>query len=488
MRTDVSAPNAQQASRAQPAITLYPDATPVDLIVGSTGLTTRDLTPYVQSLSQSESEMTLSIRYNRELLGENRPQSGDVVQLRDGDDVLFNGIVDAITGERESRGDRAMDVTVRRRDAFPWWRDVHCVSEVFGVGADLGAVARSIAKNNLGLIDQEMQLPNLGITVVHDVAQFADVTALEMLRTILEPALSEPYVDAIGKLKVVSRDVQRSSSIALAWSQVTSMETSGSRLPLTSVKVKWLDPNLTEVVQLNQPLAQCQLTCGIFIPASQTEVFWSSDRRQRAKNTALVPIQSLGVVGNEWYHEAGPYGGRVYCEVSPQWLALFGGSIAAYYAANQIPEPVQVGVTGTGATIPWYKAAAKNAAMAAVWVAVGRQAIGVYEIWGQPYDFVHAVNECEAFDQSAPVYAQKIETVENYLVPDEEGAKTLAVNELIYRARQASNGTIRMIDDRRIERGDVLGLPDGRRFYVTGYKRQYTRGSVFKFTVGGFYL
>lgn len=488
MRTDVSGPNAQQATLAAPVVTLFPDATPVDLIVGSVGLTVRDLTPYVQSLTQSELEMTLQLRYNRELSGANRPASGQLVQLRDGTDVLFNGIIDTISNEREVRGDRAMDVVVRRRDAFPWWRDVHAVSEVFGVGADLGAVARSVAKNNLGLIDQETQLPNLGITVVHDTIQFSDVTALEMLQTILEPALAEPYIDAVGRVKIISRNLERDPSVNLTWAQVGAMEYSGSRLPLTAVKVKWLDPELTEVVQANQPLAQAQLTCGVFLPASQTEVFWSADRRQRAKNTSLQVTQSLGIVGHDWYHAVGDYGGRIYCEVSAEWVALFGGSIAALYAAHQIPEPVQVGVTGTGATIPWYKAAATQAAEVGVWLAVARQAIGVYEVWGQPFDFVHAVNEVEAYDESAPVYAQKVEVVENYLIPDEDGARALAVNELIYRARAASSGTVRMTDDHRVERGDVLGLPDGRRFYVTGYRRQYTRGDTFKYSVGGFYL
>src|SRR6266540_4680 len=123
-------------SRQGASVTLYKTGSPRDLIVGTLGLTTYDLTPLVASLR---------LVHHNELSGANRPQPGQLVQIKIGADVLANLVVDQVSSERVGPrgGERSMSVALRRRDATTWWRDVHRVSPVFGVATDLGVRPRS---------------------------------------------------------------------------------------------------------------------------------------------------------------------------------------------------------------------------------------------------------------------------------------------------------------------------------------------------------
>src|SRR5574337_1166401 len=88
---------------------------------------------------------------------------------------------------------------------------------------------------------------------------------------------------------------------------------------------------------------------------------------------------------------------------------------------------------------------------------------GVYEVWGTPYDFVHARHTTEAYDPAAPEWMDATEVVETDLVQNDAHAQAIAARELIYRARSAQSYGMTIVDDPRIEPGDIIGLPDGTR-------------------------
>jgi hypothetical protein len=62
----------------------------------------------------------------------------------------------------------------------------------------------------------------------------------------------------------------------------------------------------------------------------------------------------------------------------------------------------------------------------------------------------------------------------------------VAARELIYRVRSASVYGVTIVDDPRIEPGDLLQLPDGSRLYVTGYRRMLHRDAPAVLEVEGF--
>jgi hypothetical protein len=491
MRLDVPAPvDPTLVSRDGVTVTLYPAASPRELAL-ETAVGGVDLTPYAESASHTSTQATVPLVHEGQLVGAARPRAGQCVAIRMGGYAAFYGVIDVVSPEREVRGgNRAMTLTVRRRDALPWWRDVRRQTTIYSVGVDLASMARDVAAG-LRLTPEEVVFPNLGIALAHDSTQLADMNAWDMLELILQLGLLEPYVDARGVLKAISRNIRRAAELELTAEQIAEVAPGSGRPPLTAVRVRWLDPALTKVAQQDQPLTTASLSAGFFRWESAADVYWSDDRRQRAEGTYLVKKQSINDgllhVGREEYEQRDEYGGRVTAKIDAFLPGLAIGGLAALIAANAIPEPVQVGPTGTGSTVPWYKAAAKGAAETTMWLAVLALGYGVYEIRGVPYDYVHAVHEVEAYDEDAEPWEQRHEEIQNDLVPDAHVAQALAVNELVHRARASAGSSLTIADDLRIERGDLLGLPDGRRFWVADYSRSLARGAVPLLQLQGFF-
>lgn len=494
MRNDVNAPaDPTYRVRSGVTLTLFKTGTLLDLIAGTTGaLQQFDLTPFATTVTQTEDAIRVRLAYTDELIGVNRPKPGQLVQVKESADVVFNGVIDSRSPEIEMRGERSVALVVRRRDAFPWWRDVRRVTPIYSAGADLASIARDIIAS-LGLAAGEHDIGVVGVQLAHDTTQLADLNAWDMLELIGLPGLKEPYVDARGVFKFVSRDVRRDADIALTYERVRSIQSGRSRPPLTTFRVKYLDPNLTKVTQLEQVLANASLSAGFFMPSSKTNVWWSDDHRLRAENTYLHKQQSINDgllhVGDESYVQTSPYGGKITARIDGFLPGLATASLAALIASSWIPDEVVVGGLGVsgGVTIPVGRAA-QQIALNVLLYTLMVMGFGVYEVRGQPYDYVNAVNEVEAYDENAPIWMEKFEEVQNDLIPNDAVAESLATNELIYRARSADSGVLPIADDLRIERGDMLSIPDGRKFYVTGYQRDLTRGAPAMLDVQGFFV
>ncbi len=493
MRADIPAPADSTLQSRSAVITLYPTASPRDLVVGTSGLATFDLTPYAQQPRHTDSEASILLRYHTELAGASRPKPGQVVRITVGSYAVFTGQIDSISGETEWRGERSMTITVRRRDATKWWRDQRRMTDIYSVGSDLSLMARDVALN-LGLTADEYNLPPMGVALAHESAQLGDMNAWAMLTTILQPALLAPFVDGRGVLKYISRRVSREPDLTLASAQVAKITNQLSVAPLTTMRVKWMDPGLTLITQQEQTLAQGQLTCGFFKQHSQLEVWWSQDHRQRAKNTRLVVKNSInagaiGPIGSESYVDTSLYGGVIHADLDAGWFALeVGAAIAGLAAGAALPDNVVVAGLGasTGVTVPIGRIAHNISLMALLWV-ITRIGHGIYEIRGQPYDYVHAINEVEAYDENAPAWMETLEELQNDLVPNASAAQALAVGELVYRARSASKAGLLIADDLRIEPGDLIGLWDGRKFYVESLSRDLTRGAEATLSLSGFF-
>ncbi|MNG09144.1 hypothetical protein D3C84_925480 [compost metagenome] len=111
---------------------------------------------------------------------------------------------------------------------------------------------------------------------------------------------------------------------------------------------------------------------------------------------------------------------------------------------------------------------------------------GVYEIWGEPFDYVHETNTTEAYNDSTPEWMRLEETIDSDFVMNEGHAQQIAVRELLYRSLSATTWNVDIIDHPALERGDILQLPDGSRLYVLSFSRDLTRGSAAMLSVQGF--
>ncbi len=111
---------------------------------------------------------------------------------------------------------------------------------------------------------------------------------------------------------------------------------------------------------------------------------------------------------------------------------------------------------------------------------------GQYEVWGRPYDYVHARNKTEAYAEGVPQWARNEQTIECDLVMDEQHAQELAILELVYANLAATRISVDVVDDPRIERGDIVRVSDDVRVYVEDYSRDLTRGTENVLRLTGF--
>ena len=463
---------------------IYPIGTSLAAVSAGTAAAPLDLSPFTTSVQQSPGELVVGLAWHQELYGAQQPKPGQVIAVTLDGALLWAGIVESLNDYRLAVGERRMTLTARSRDAFPAWRNVRRVTDIYPMATRLEIIARDVAAA-VGLTDAEIALPPILYAVPHSNVQLADLPAWDMLEALLLPGGLSPWIDGLGRMRARNRDVTRAADQTITEDRIAAVTGSRSRAPISSVQVKWLDPMLTEVAQQDQSLDGANITAGFFQIEQNQDVYWSDDRTQRARDTRLVIKQSansgLFHVCNETYKATAHTGGRITLETAawvPGLMALF----LAVKAAGALPD---IAPPFGGPT--WTIGKQVHAALELlVLLTISSIGTGVYEVWGLPYDYVHARHTAEAYDASAPAWMDASETVETDLVQNDAHAQAIAARELIYRVRAAQICGVTIVDDLRIEPGDILGLPDGTRLYVTDYRRNLTHGAPALLDVEGF--
>lgn len=473
-------------------MTIFPFATSslVDVMNGveTTGV---DFSPYMTdgSMSANEAQFTFTWDGTGVFLA-NQPKSNDIVEVKENDEQLFIGFVENVNTYQEERGTRIYQISCRTRDAMGPWRAKRITTIRFDEGTALTAVAETILKQQ-GLDPVEYIVPLGGQTVPHKNVQFTDVTPWDALSEIGQAIGSQPICDAISRIKFVSRDVDRPADFVIGNDQLIRI-TGGRGVPqLTEFRLKWLDRNLTEVTQEEQVLGSTTITAGFWKGEQSEDVYWSEDQRARAKNTRMKVKQSINSgllpIGSESYSQVDEFHGQVSVDVSIFVSGLATASLAAVLALDVTPDGVVVFGFGasTGKTVPAGRIIRgfAEASLLLIMMSIGT---GQYDILGEPYDFVHARNTTTAYNDASPYWSEQFQDEENDLIYDEAHAQEVCVRELLYRTAEANLWSVTIMDDWRIEIGDIIELSDNSRLYVTGYNRNLTRGTPHTLDVEGF--
>jgi hypothetical protein len=458
-------------------------ATPLEVLQG-TSTTPYEITRFCTSVRQSPNEVSVGLAWHDELYGENQPRFGQILEVKLEERGFWIGIIQSINDFRLSSGQKSMTLVARSRDASPLWRETRRLTDIYPVSTPLDYIARQICRG-IGVADAEIGPLNIPGYTVHSNTQLADLPPWQMLTVLMQPSGLEPYVDALGRLKSISRDTTRAADIELADNtRLLSVNGSKSRSPVTEVKIKWLDPNLTEVSQQDRILDKATMTAGFFKLRLEREVTFSQDGTQRARNTHMVVRQSANAgllpVCSENYSQKSITSGQIVLTTSAWAPGLATASIAAKLLAHKIPD----GVVG-GITIPRGRIV-EGFADVSIMVTMMSIGTGVYEIWGTPYDMVHARNTTTAYGKTVKDWEVNVSEIENDFVMNQEQSEGFAVRELTYSYRAASSYNISIVDDPRIERGDIISLKDGSRVYVTDYARDLSHGSPAKLDITGF--
>ena len=453
-------------------------------LVDGTATVYQDLSPFVDNLTQSESGLTVGLVFYQELYGVAQPKIGDLIQVRLDGLPLFNGQIEDLSDYRESRGERGMSLTVRSRDSNSLWRQTKWVGNIYPAGSELGVIARDVL-TAIGLTTSEIRGSLvLGVSTVHGDTQLADTPAWDMLTDLLQVAGLEPWVDALGRFKPISRDIVRTADLVLEPYQLLRISGSRNKTAVTAVILKWLDPNLSKSLQQAQMVARESITAGFFKLKQERELYWSDDRRQRADNTWMKIITSVNdgllPVGDEDYEQKSEFSGEITVTTKVWVPTLATASLAAMIYAATIPDGVAI-----FATVPEGRVI-EAIGQTAFFLIIMSLGTGVYEIWGEPYDYVHETNTTEAYNDSTPEWMRLEESLDSDFVMNEGHAQQIAVRELLYRSLSAITWNVDIIDHPALERGDILQLPDGSRLYVLTFSRDLTRGSAAMLSVQGF--
>ena len=466
----------------------HPTASPRSVVLGL-ATDAVDLTSFVENISQRGSEYTIKLRWHMELyVAGAQPHVDEVIEIKMNDQQMYIGIIQQISDYGEQRGERRMSIVARSRDNTPLWRDTQAQTQAYSIATDLMVIVNEILDTMGMTVEERVLPPSLGVYTVHTTTQMAGMTAWDMLTTLLEPAGYDPYIDALGRFRIISRDTNRAPARVLDATRMLSVVGSKSKPQVTRIRIKWLDPNLSKSSGQDQALGGATITAGFFQERQTQDVYFSRDRAQRAENTRLVIKQTcnsgLLPVASENYTQVDEMHGQIELDTYAWVPILATASLAAMLALDWEPDLV-VGGFGGGETIPVGRVS-RGVAEGILLLTMMSLGTGVYEVWGTPFYYVHSTNKTEAYDNTAPAWSDKTVEIANDFVMNEAQAQAYATRELVYQALSASTHTISIVEDPSIERGDILQLPDGSRFYVTDYSRDIGRGKSHTLSLDGF--
>lgn len=499
-------PLAEDAPRATSLALYARDVIPAAIVQGLV-TPVRDLTPFVTRMRQSESDLSVTLSWHDELYGPNMPEPGQWLVASLNGTLLCIMLLEAINDYRQRSGERSMTLVARARDATSAWRDDLIATERYPQGTPLTVIAEEVAVA-LGMDGAEVNFPADAYGTPQAWFQASQVTAWELVEQCLLVLGLSPLMDALGRLRAYSRDVLRAADVTVAEDRVIGFSGSKALPPIDRLLLKWRAPLPVKVSQPEEVLGTTSVTAGYWKRSTTREIYWSEDRTQQADLDPLLMAGGAGTensrlfvkndinnglvgmldVGNQYFDPifaegGGCIGGRISVDMIHHRDDIMTSLIGMKVLAAAWPDGVNV---FAGKTISIGRLAEAAAIDVPLFTLLARMGTGVYEVRGRPYDLVNPVNETVAYDpEGSP--SGRTETLETDLVDAEARASAIATREFVFRARSASSFTLTIVDDPRIEVGDIVEmLADGTRILVTGVQRDLSPGSSNVVELSGF--
>ena len=526
----------------RPAYKIYawdPTAATISAVVSAVGILSDpapvDLTPYASDLSWSDRQFVFTLVDPRGLFhpdfGEYRKYLMDasIVRLLEGDEtvpeadwtVTFTGQVHGQIGWSKSRNAAKMTsrVTVFGRGETQAFKRRKVTSKEYTVGTDLGIALYDMCKTFLGLTKNEMRIPlTLGRQFKHKVNQLSQVTPWDGISSLLEVVCYQPYFDGEGKLSYINKSLHRPPArLYENGDRIVELNVpERSQDAINKVTVTFLDSQLERVDGPYQKLGQAQVTTGFFSMHERLETWWSEDHKQRADGTSMKVIKSVNSgllpVGSERYTAVDEFHGQIDVDISVWVPILATVMLAEYLLAAKAPDRTSqtvVTVPGMGSTLvappmggPVEGVITVNPTTMGQWtISVGRvlqaQAlIGIllimmslgsaqYEVWGTPYDYAYLEKKSIAIEDGLDYWLENNLDIKNDFIGTHDQSDIIAMTELIWQKCLGAPRKIAVADDPRLEIGDIIGLPDGRKVVITGMSKTIKRGEVSTLVLDG---
>lgn len=472
-------------ARRQVAVHAYPrSASPAAILAGAAD-PPRELTPFVSRLEQTEASLSFTLAWHRELDGAEMIAPDDWVLVFLNGEPLCVQQVEGLSDYRVAHGVKQCTVLARSRAAR--WREGQVTTRSFAIAEPMLHVVLEVAKL-VGLEVGEVRIAQLGTFVPRADTQLSELSAWAVLEQVLRPAGLEPAVDALGRLYAYSRDVTREADLVLDSERVEALVGSRGRLPITRLTLQWRAPEMRTVLQAERRLAATRIMAGFFKMRQIRRLKFSEDGTQRAAALRLEITESVNrilPVAEEYLREtshdsAAATGAAVVVDTRGYVPAFLGLYMAGKLATSLIADYHNYVTTVSYGRL---LEAGFDVAALVTFMSVGE---GEYVVHGRPIDAVEVVNTTEAYDPTAPLAGQKKETLESDFVMSEGHASAFVVREFMFRARAATSWTLSIVDDPRLELGDIVALESGERILVTGYRRNLSPSAPALLELSGF--
>jgi hypothetical protein len=487
-----------------------------DVVTGSYLQTPLDLTPYCSKISWSPDRFGFTLE-DRDAqfhpdFGAKRNYlvNGAILRLQEGDVALettewinsFTGQVQGQIGWRKSRRSQALEATVLvySRENTQSWKRRSITTKQYTAGTEIGVMLHDLCIGLMGMSPGEIRIPStLGVQLKHHLNQLVQVSPWGGITAILETVGSVPFFDGDGRLACYSKSLTTTETRLFSdWKKVVDyIIPEFSQEAINQIRVIFLDSNLEEVPGSDQLLGTAQATAGFFIPKIELDCWWSEDHKQRARNTRMVIKQSVitkvgrmasvGNFGMEWateeYEIIDDFHGRVVITVPWYTPALFAAALLQYLAAAAMGDMVVS--FGAGWTVPVGRI---MEALALIQILGMMMCIGTgqYEIWGIPYDYAYIEKQSIAAECNLEYWQLNERIIKNDFLGTQEQADAIALLELIWEHSRCFPRKLVIKDDPKLELGDLIRLPDGIKFFITGMSKSLGRGDVPLLTLDGF--
>lgn len=477
------------------------------IISGTASQTPFDLTPYVNKISWSYDRLQVTLddsvqQFNPDG-GVNRAvlSSGRGIRLLEGFEGVsenewiptFSGIIQGSYGWRRQRGSVFLvTFSAFPRDSNQAWRRRAITSKEFTVGTDWSVMFYQVAQEIMDLDFSEIAVEEpWNLLFDKTVNQIVNISPWEGLSALATGNMSRIWFNGNGQLAAYPITLDR-VTLSLPDEKIISsiVQPENNQETINKVIVTYIDNKLTKVVGARTSLGTANVTTGFFDFEIKLDVFWSEDKKQRAEDVQLIVKNSinqndLGIkIGSERLQINDEFGGELIVTVDAFVSALAVAGLAAILTSAFIPDAVEVTLF-FGFTIPIGQVILA-AGIISVLLAMMILGTGVYEIVGKPFDYAFLEKQAIAMLDNIQFWEEKELNIRNEFISTEEKAHQIALAELLLAQSKGQPRQLVIANDPRIEKGDIIQLPNGTKIFVENANRTITRGEEISMSISGF--
>lgn len=483
-----------------------------DVAAGAVAEAPFDLTAFVESIQYSEnigfengddpSVPQATFKFRRvpnggRTLRRGLVEDGVIVQIRQGDArIEISSWVPIFTGTFRGRpgddpgtpGDLSEGMAAVAFGREERFLNLTVTTESFPADTDLGTMAVVIARDHLGLGQNEILFGAQGVETKHVTNQIVDSPALQAVWELLFPVGKKPKFDSLGRLAAVDVNLDKPASRIYSGGNdvIKSIVASPNDVEVNnSVALKGLSDILTKVQQESQLLTSFEVVTGFFDTKYDEEIWYSADHSARAEETYLVTKKRINWSQGQW-SQVDEFHGRI--RLDTHYLANVRKIIFTAWFSVKVTiaiidllyqeEDFWATLFGVGKPLAALRFSLEMAAIATMagllWSMqfIGR---GKYEIWGRPYEFVY--QELVSRHKLVGLAPEEVREVEfrNDLISDMAALDAQCRERLRRELVKDQLFQVVMLDDPLLEVDDVIETSNGDRYYIVSLSKTIDR-------------